>query len=84
MTTAEFDVLSAIKVGIADFFRDADYHNINPGFTKSEAFSDIIDNHSLKEIRYHYDDDKLSNDDVSSYIFEILYWKSIDNVKHQW
>lgn len=58
MTIAEFDVLSAIKVDIV-IFRNIDYYNTNLSFTKSEAFTDIIDNHSLKEIKYYYDAIKL-------------------------
>lgn len=68
--------IDAIKSGINDYFTYCEFNNYQPSFTKSEAFDEVIHNHSLQEIReyYNYMNNKQPTySDISAYIFDVLY-----------
>ena len=79
--------IEAIKFGIYTYFRDCEIENLGlkgntPHFTKSEAFDEVITNHSLQEVRDYYcrnGNDKYKNNelptyqDIARYVHDLLY-----------
>lgn len=73
--------IEAIKFGINTYFRDCEIENLGlkgniPHFTKSEAFDEVITNHSLQEIReyYNYKNNELPTyQDIARYVHDMLY-----------
>lgn len=68
--------IEAIKSGIYMYFRDCEIEKYKPSFTKSEAFDEVINNHSLQEIREHYNyknNKQPSYQDIAKYVHRICY-----------
>lgn len=69
--------IDAIKHGIYMYFRDCEIEKYEPSFTKSEAFDEVIHNHSLQEIReyYNYKNNKtVKYQDIAKYVHRICYY----------
>jgi hypothetical protein len=68
--------IEAIKFGINTYFRDCEIEKYEPSFTKSEAFDEVITNHSLQEIRDYYcvkNNKQPTYQDIAKYVHDICY-----------
>ena len=69
--------IEAIKFGIYTYFRDCEIEKYEPSFTKSEAFDEVITNHSLQEVRtyFNYKNNELPTyQDIARYVHDICYF----------